>query len=128
MKLLIMQFSPTSCHLIFLRSKYSPQHPQATCRKLHASHFANITNLIRNATYIWGQIYTVYYSFSSWRDCLKTWLLLEIPKAKHENPFIIVVTRGADIFTDSDIRQLWLGLCPEPWHETSQDRKDPEPA
>jgi hypothetical protein len=25
-KLLIMQFSPTSCHLISLRSKYSPQH------------------------------------------------------------------------------------------------------
>jgi hypothetical protein len=27
MKLLIMQFSPTSCHFIPLRSKYSPQHP-----------------------------------------------------------------------------------------------------
>jgi hypothetical protein len=27
MKLLIMQFSPTSCYLISLRSKYSPQHP-----------------------------------------------------------------------------------------------------
>jgi hypothetical protein len=26
MKLLIMQFSPTSCHFIPLRSKYSPQH------------------------------------------------------------------------------------------------------
>jgi hypothetical protein len=26
-KLLIMQFSPTSCHLISLRSKCSPQHP-----------------------------------------------------------------------------------------------------
>jgi hypothetical protein len=29
MKLLIMQFSPTSCHFIPLRSKYSPQHPQS---------------------------------------------------------------------------------------------------
>jgi hypothetical protein len=28
MKLLIMQFSPTSCHFISLWSKYSPQHPQ----------------------------------------------------------------------------------------------------
>jgi hypothetical protein len=27
MKLLIMQFSQTSCHFISLRSKYSPQHP-----------------------------------------------------------------------------------------------------
>jgi hypothetical protein len=27
MKLLIMQFSPISCHFISLRSKYSPQHP-----------------------------------------------------------------------------------------------------
>jgi hypothetical protein len=27
MTLLIMQFSPTSCHLISLRSKYSSQHP-----------------------------------------------------------------------------------------------------
>jgi hypothetical protein len=27
MKLLIMQFSPTSCHFIPLWSKYSPQHP-----------------------------------------------------------------------------------------------------
>jgi hypothetical protein len=27
MKLLIMQFSPTSCHYICLHSKYSPQHP-----------------------------------------------------------------------------------------------------
>jgi hypothetical protein len=27
MKLLIMQVSPTCCHLIPLRSKYSPQHP-----------------------------------------------------------------------------------------------------
>jgi hypothetical protein len=27
MKLLIMQFSPTSCHFISLLSKYSPQHP-----------------------------------------------------------------------------------------------------
>jgi hypothetical protein len=27
MKLLIMQFSPTSYHFIPLRSKYSPQHP-----------------------------------------------------------------------------------------------------
>jgi hypothetical protein len=27
MKLLIMQFSPTSCHFIPLRSKYCPQHP-----------------------------------------------------------------------------------------------------
>jgi hypothetical protein len=27
MKLLIMQFSPTSCLFITLRSKYSPQHP-----------------------------------------------------------------------------------------------------
>jgi hypothetical protein len=27
MKLLIMQFSPTSCHFISLWSKYSPQHP-----------------------------------------------------------------------------------------------------
>jgi hypothetical protein len=27
MKLLIMQFSPTSRHFISLRSKYSPQHP-----------------------------------------------------------------------------------------------------
>jgi hypothetical protein len=27
MKLLIMQFSPTSCHFISLRSKYSPQQP-----------------------------------------------------------------------------------------------------
>jgi hypothetical protein len=26
MKLLIMQFSPTSCHFISLRSKYSPQY------------------------------------------------------------------------------------------------------
>jgi hypothetical protein len=26
MKLLIMQFSPTTCHFIPLRSKYSPQH------------------------------------------------------------------------------------------------------
>jgi hypothetical protein len=26
MKLLIMQFSPTSCHFISLWSKYSPQH------------------------------------------------------------------------------------------------------
>jgi hypothetical protein len=30
MKLLIMQFSPTSCHLMSLRSKYSPQHPVST--------------------------------------------------------------------------------------------------
>jgi hypothetical protein len=29
MKPLIMQFSPTSSHFISLRSKYSPQHPQA---------------------------------------------------------------------------------------------------
>jgi hypothetical protein len=27
MKLFIMQFSPTFCHFISLRSKYSPQHP-----------------------------------------------------------------------------------------------------
>jgi hypothetical protein len=27
MQLLIMQFSPTSCHFIPLRSKYSPKHP-----------------------------------------------------------------------------------------------------
>jgi hypothetical protein len=27
MKLLIMQFSPTSCHFTSLRTKYSPQHP-----------------------------------------------------------------------------------------------------
>jgi hypothetical protein len=27
MKLLIMTFSPTSCHFISLRSKYSTQHP-----------------------------------------------------------------------------------------------------
>jgi hypothetical protein len=27
MKLLIMQFSPTSCHLISLPSNYSPQYP-----------------------------------------------------------------------------------------------------
>jgi hypothetical protein len=27
MKLLIVQFSPTSCHFISPRSKYSPQHP-----------------------------------------------------------------------------------------------------
>jgi hypothetical protein len=27
MKLLVMQFSPTSCHFISLRSKYSPQRP-----------------------------------------------------------------------------------------------------
>jgi hypothetical protein len=27
MKLLIMQFSPTFCHFISLRCKYSPQHP-----------------------------------------------------------------------------------------------------
>jgi hypothetical protein len=27
MKLLVMQFPPTSRHLISLRSKYSPQHP-----------------------------------------------------------------------------------------------------
>jgi hypothetical protein len=27
MNLLIMQFSPTSCHFISLRSKHSPQHP-----------------------------------------------------------------------------------------------------
>jgi hypothetical protein len=27
MNLLIMQFSPTSCHFISLRSEYSPQHP-----------------------------------------------------------------------------------------------------
>jgi hypothetical protein len=27
MKLLITQFSPTSCHFISLRSKHSPQHP-----------------------------------------------------------------------------------------------------
>jgi hypothetical protein len=29
MKFLIMQFSPTSCHFIFLWSIYSPQHPQS---------------------------------------------------------------------------------------------------
>jgi hypothetical protein len=28
-KLFIVQFSPTSCHFIPLRSKYSPQHPQS---------------------------------------------------------------------------------------------------
>jgi hypothetical protein len=27
MKLLIVQFSPTSCHFIPLRCKYPPQHP-----------------------------------------------------------------------------------------------------
>jgi hypothetical protein len=27
MTTLIMQFSPTSCHFISLRSKYFPQHP-----------------------------------------------------------------------------------------------------
>jgi hypothetical protein len=27
MKLLIMQFSPTSCHFISLQSKHFPQHP-----------------------------------------------------------------------------------------------------
>jgi hypothetical protein len=27
MKLFIIQFSPTSCHFISLRSKYSHQHP-----------------------------------------------------------------------------------------------------
>jgi hypothetical protein len=27
MKLLIVQFSPVSCHFIPLRSRYSPQHP-----------------------------------------------------------------------------------------------------
>jgi hypothetical protein len=27
MKLLIIQFSPTSCHIISLWPKYSPQHP-----------------------------------------------------------------------------------------------------
>jgi hypothetical protein len=27
MKLLIRQFSPTSCHFISLRSKYCPQYP-----------------------------------------------------------------------------------------------------
>jgi hypothetical protein len=27
MKPLIMQFSPTSCHFVYLRSKYSPLHP-----------------------------------------------------------------------------------------------------
>jgi hypothetical protein len=30
MKLLIMQFSPASCHFISLWSKYSPQHPDLT--------------------------------------------------------------------------------------------------
>jgi hypothetical protein len=31
MKLLIMQFSPTSCHFISLRSSYSSQHPVLIC-------------------------------------------------------------------------------------------------
>jgi hypothetical protein len=34
MKLLITQFPPTSCHLISLRSKYSPQYPVLT--RLHS--------------------------------------------------------------------------------------------
>jgi hypothetical protein len=36
MKLYIMQFSPFSCHLISLRSKYPPQHPRhyAASRKV----------------------------------------------------------------------------------------------
>jgi hypothetical protein len=116
--------------LIFLRSKYSSQHPvlehpRAICPKIHPSHFANITNPTRNATYIWGQIYNVYYSFFLWTGTEELQLerLFEnlvisgnSEGQTRKSVYYRCHTRRCDIFTDSDIRQLWLGLCPEPWH------------
>jgi hypothetical protein len=34
MKLLIMQFSPSSYHFIAIRAKHSPQHPVLKCRHI----------------------------------------------------------------------------------------------
>jgi hypothetical protein len=44
MKLLIMQSSPASCHFLFLRSKYSPQHPVLKYPQCYVLQLAGGTN------------------------------------------------------------------------------------
>jgi hypothetical protein len=56
MKLLIMQFSPISCHFIPLWSKYSPQHPKSqqqarNSTHLHSSCILQLTSVICTVDY-----------------------------------------------------------------------------
>jgi hypothetical protein len=53
MKLLIMQFSPTSYHFIPLRSKYSPQHPVLKQRPS----FITIQNHRQNYSFLYSNFY-----------------------------------------------------------------------
>jgi hypothetical protein len=53
MKLLIMQFSPTSCHFISLPSKYSPEHPDL-------SSFLNVRDKVSHPYRTTGKIIDLY--------------------------------------------------------------------
>jgi hypothetical protein len=63
MKLLLMQFSPTSCHFISLLSKYSPQHPvlkhpQSMFLPLcHRQSFTPIQNNRQNYSFVYSNCY-----------------------------------------------------------------------
>jgi hypothetical protein len=62
MKLLIMQFSPTSGHIISLRSKYSPQHPvlkhpQSMILPERSRSFSSIQNRKQNYNFVYSNFY-----------------------------------------------------------------------
>jgi hypothetical protein len=61
MKVLIMQFSPASCHFISLRSKYSPQRPSNT---FSACSSLNVREQVSHPYRTTGKI-IVLYTFST---------------------------------------------------------------
>jgi hypothetical protein len=73
MKLLIMQFSPTSGHLISLQSKYSPQAPSVYVPLLMSDTKCHTHTEPQAKLYIYIYIYCNFYGFRQQTRGQKFW-------------------------------------------------------
>jgi hypothetical protein len=109
MKLVIMQFSPTPCHLIPLLSKYSPQHPISNTLNLSGSGFPS------NATLVW-----IFYSVTATCFGLMTigyWIKYSNQCCVIRKPWTWPSTRNRMQTTNFKTLHLCSSLnVTDPWH------------
>jgi hypothetical protein len=93
MKLLIMQFSPISCHFISLPTKYSPQHPVLKTPSVYVpplmseTKFQPIQNLRQNDDFI-HSTFCVFWQQTRWQKVLD-WMVASINRIQSPLDFLL---------------------------------------